>query len=94
MKSKYKIELTALEENQTMLAGEIYMFEIKGRKASGITARSLLMNIKKIVMKLRKSLNDDIKKLPKPKRNISPEALQAAREKRQKTIEAKKHAQS
>lgn len=91
MKSKYKLDLAAMEENQAILSGEIYVFEAKGRKASGITARVALLNIKKIATKLRKALHEDIKNLPKRKRNISPEALQAAKEKRQKTIEAKKH---
>jgi hypothetical protein len=91
MKSKYKLDLAALEENQGILSGEIYVFEAKGRKASGINARAALLNIKKIVTKLRKMLNEDIKNLPKHKRNITPEALQAAKEKRQKTIEAKKN---
>jgi len=94
MKSKYRLDLTALEENQNILNGEIYVFEAKGRKASGINARAALLNIKKLVTKLRKALNEDIKNLPKHKRNITPEALLAAKEKRQKTIESKKHAQS
>ena len=39
MKSKYIIDLTSLEENLNIVKGEIYMFEFKGRIASGISAR-------------------------------------------------------
>ena len=90
MHSKHKIDITALEENLKIALGELYIFEFKRRKNSGIKARAALMNLIKIAAKMRKEINTEIKALPVIKRNISPEALQSAKEKRQQTIAANK----
>ena len=94
MKSKYIIDLTSLDENLNIVKGEIYMFEFKGRIASGISARAALLNIKKIVTKLRKAILIDRNNRPKIKRNISPEAIERAKEKRRQTMMRKKNNRS
>ena len=94
MKSKYIIDLTSLEENLNIVKGEISMIEFKGRIASGISARAALLNIKKIVTKLRKAILIDRNNRPKIKRNISPEAIERAKEKRRQTMMRKKNNRS
>lgn len=80
-----------LDENIELLKGEMYNFAYKGRKKSGKQARAILSNIKKLCHNLRMEINDDIKALPTPKRNISPEAIERAKAKRRATLAAKKN---
>jgi len=87
---KYKTSLLMLEDNFDILKTEVYIFAFKSKKKAGIQARYVLSNIKKICHSLRKEINDDLKALPKPKRNISQEAIDAAKIKRRITMEYKR----
>ena len=90
MAKKYKTSLLMLEENLEMLKGELYTFEFKARKKAAINARQILLNIKKLCHNLRLEINDDIKHRHVVKKNITPEAIAIAKEKRRKTNELKK----
>lgn len=92
-KMKYKSSLSMLEDNFDRFKHEIYSFEYANKKRAGIQARQTLSNIKKICLELRKEINQDIKKMPVIKKNISKEALEEAKCKRQATIAAKKNKQ-
>jgi hypothetical protein len=88
--NKYRITMAMVDENLELLKSEVYIFAYKGRKASGISARNILLNLKKLCHSLRKEIGDDLKNRVIVKRTISPESLEAAKIKRQKTVESKK----
>jgi predicted nucleic acid-binding protein len=88
--NNYKNDLNQIEENLEITKGEVYKFSNDKQKKAARIARLHLANIKKIAIALRQKIQDDVNKLPRKKKNISPAKIKEANEKRKKTIAMKK----
>ncbi len=86
----YEVEIKMIENNLTVVRGELYAFFFNNRKASGITASKAMLNIKKLSTILRKRIIEDVKARPKQKRYTSPEVIEEAKKKRAYTMKQKK----
>lgn len=88
--NEYDIDLDMLDKNFKRLKAEITIFKYQKRKRSGIDARAVLLNIKKLCHSMRIKIHEDMLNMPIVKRNVSKEVLEQAKEKRRKTNEMKK----
>lgn len=84
----YESYMIQLEENMTVLRGEIYKFSHDKQKKSAKIARKLLNNMSKIAKQLRKFIQDDVKKLPVIKLNMTPERKAEVTKKRLEAMAA------
>ena len=86
----YDIDIDMLDKNFKRLKAEITIFKYQKRKRSGIDARAILLNIKKLCHSMRGKIHEDMVNMPVIKRNIPKEVLEKAKEKRRQTNELKK----
>jgi len=84
----YETYIIQLEENMTVLRGEIYKFSHDKQKKSAKVSRKLLNNMAKIAKHLRKLIQDDVKKLPVLKLNMTPERKAEVTKKRLEAMAA------
>jgi len=86
----YDIDIDMLDKNIKRLKAEITIFKYQKRKRSGIDARAILLNIKKLCHSMRIKIHEDLVNMPVVKRNIPKEIIEQAKEKRRITNEMKK----
>lgn len=86
--NNYETYMIQLEENMVVLRGEIYKFSHDKQKKSAKVARKILTNLSKISKQLRKMIQEDVKKIPVIKQNMTPERREEVKKKRLEALAA------